>query len=454
MRQPAHSSASPARKLPPPSPKDPDDDILSYQETGRGIRSSSCDNQMRQPAHSSRSRSPSPAMKLPPPSFPKGYQDTGRGIRSSSCDKQMRELAHSSQSRSPSPAMKLPPPPFPKVSSRSICSRRSGRRNEVENLNNSTKHFMSPTISAASKVNHPSLKKEGINEHPDDVDDSAFMEEYDMDDPATRPDNIIQRRATEDTRTIQSDDFETGKVGYALVCSRVFVFLLLLMILLLSSACITLMSTDGLHRHSTFYHHHGHYHSLELDSYPVAFLRLIEINNGSPSQDLKVVEPPTATSVNPQPQGDVVEEAGKIMVGHPVTDMHIQQVERYSSTSGNEPMKAAAVEQVSQITNDKGTIALEKGKGEDFSPKANPLVRNWGSDFEDDDNRPSLVPIFVVTAIASVMVVVVLIWCILARKRRSSPIRGRGSPSVQQPLGKNKWVRVTSKARTPSARMK
>ncbi|CAN1828778.1 hypothetical protein LINPERHAP1_LOCUS32334 [Linum perenne] len=283
----------------------------------------------------------------------------------------MRESPHSSPS--PSPAKKKLPPPLPKDPDENFLSYQEivNRRGEAENnLSNSAKHFMSPTISTASR-------EKGVAERNESdlfLDDSS---------PVRR--HVVRRREITEKGMKEapiSGDFETEKkVGCcSSVCARVCEFLLILMILVLSTAYITSLNYP-LGIDCSYHHHHHHHHYLEFDSYPVAFLRRTEFINGTPSH-FQVAEPAAApTTENKEiAQGD------------------------------------AAMHDVSEI------------EGEDLSPEvassvaaAKPLIRKMDYDYDDDGNSTSsIVQMIVVTAIGSGMVLLVLISCMLVRKRRNA----------------------------------
>ncbi|CAN1169463.1 hypothetical protein LINPERPRIM_LOCUS19825 [Linum perenne] len=314
----------------------------------------------------------------------------------------MRESPHSPPS--PSPAKKKLPPPFSKDPDENFLSYQEivNRRGESENnLSNSAKHFMSPTISTASR-------EKGVAERNESdlfLDDSSPVRRH-----VVRRREITEKGMKE--APISGDSETEKKVGCcSSVCARVCEFLLILMILVLSTAYITSLNYP-LGIDCSYHHHHHHHHYLEFDSYPVAFLRRTQIINGTPSH-FQVAEPAAAPTTEEIPQGDAamhdVEEAGK----------------------------------------------LSETEGEDLSPEAKPLIRKMVLDYDDDGNSTSsIVQMIVVTAIGSGMVLLVLISCMLVRKRRNAvagyyhQYQRHVEPSLvrrQDPVMPERWSSVIDK---------
>ncbi|CAN1167125.1 hypothetical protein LINPERHAP2_LOCUS27041 [Linum perenne] len=313
--------------------------------------------------------------------------------------KEMRETAHSS----PSPAKK-PPTPFPK-----------GRREEEsENLSKSAKHFMSPTVSTASRKKIPADRKQspvaddaGFKEEDDKDSGSLILDESSPIPPDRVPvkPQIPRYRATSTSKTV-SDDSKTQKKKLgrrSSVCFRVIEFLLLLMILALSIAFATL-------KYCPYYNHH----EVEIQDYQVAYLSRINGTSepaGAPMEEIPQAEEPMAA-----------EQVSKLTPAEPPKGNRITTTVQKRECSKDLCPKPSAAELAEPpiLKGNRITATVPKrDRSKDQSPKASvrkPRIRMLVHEFDYYEHRKTLSSFCAV--LISCFGIVMLSLCFVLRRRK------------------------------------
>ncbi|CAN1808784.1 hypothetical protein LINPERHAP1_LOCUS25473 [Linum perenne] len=315
--------------------------------------------------------------------------------------KEMRETAHSS----PSPAKK-PPTPFPK-----------GRREEEsENLSKSAKHFMSPTVSTASRKKIPADRKQSspiLDEFKEELDKDGGGSLI-LDESSPIPSDCVPakpqflRHRAKSTSTRVSDDSETQKKKLgrrSSVCFRVIEFLLLLTILALSIAFATL-------KYCPYYNHH----EVEIQDYQVAYLTRIKINGtsepaGAPMEDISQAEEPMAA-----------EQVSELTPADPPKGNRITTTVQKGECSKDLCPKPSAAELAEPpiLKGNRITSTVQKrDRSKDLGPKASvrkPRIRMLVHEFDYYEHRKTLSSFCAV--LISCFGIVMLSLCFVLRRRK------------------------------------